>query len=115
VLRPNLVRLLLSVALERSDQDAATRDALRTIFERAHAAIVQGIDDSLGAPWADSSLIARMALSFVSHAVTHQLVDPRPDEAVRIFAELRTAIALMIGARIQQHLAAAPATGRNES
>ena len=115
VLRPNLVRLLLSVALERSDQNAATRDALRTIFERAHGAIVQGIDDSLGAPWADSSLIARTALAFVSHAVTHQLVDPRPGEAVRIFSELRTAIALMIGSRIQQHLAAAPATGRNES
>lgn len=115
VLRPNLVRLLLSVALERSDQDAATRDALRTIFERARAAIVQGIDDSLGAPWSESALIARTALAFVSHAVTHQLIDPRPGEALRIFAELRTAIVLMIGARLQEHLAAAPATGRSSS
>lgn len=115
VLRPNLVRLLLSVALERSDQDAATREALRTIFERARAAIVQGIDDSLGAPWSESALIARTALAFVSHAVTHQLVDPRPGEIDRIFTELRTAIVLMIGARLQETLAAAPATGRNES
>ena len=115
VLRPNLVRLLLSVALERSDQDAATREALRTIFERARAAIVQGIDDSLGAPRSESALIARTALAFVSHAVTHQLVDPRPGEVDQIFTELRTAIVLMIGARLQENLAAAPATGRNES
>ena len=115
VLRPNLVRLLLSVALERSDQDAATREALRTIFERARAAIVQGIDDSLGAPRSESALIARTALAFVSHAVTHQLVDPRPGEVDRIFTELRTAIVLMIGARLQEALVVAPATGRNES
>ncbi len=115
VLRPNLVRLLLSVALERSDQDVATRDALRTIFERAHAAIVQGIDDSLGAAWTESALIARMALAFVSHAVAQQLIDPRPDEVEKIFTELRTAILLMIGARLQQLLAVAPATGRNDS
>jgi TetR/AcrR family fatty acid metabolism transcriptional regulator len=108
VLRPNLVRLLLSVALERSDHDAATREALRAIFERARAAIVQGIDDSLGAPYAESALIARTALAFVSHAVAHRLVDPRPGEVERIFAELRTAIVLMIGARVQELVAAAP-------
>ena len=115
VLRPNLVRLLLSVALERSDQDAATRDALRTIFERAHAAIVQGIDDSLGAQWSESALIARTALAFLSHAATHQLIDPRPGQVEQIFTELRTAIVLMIGERLQEHLAAAPTTGRSSS
>lgn len=106
--RPHLVRLLLTVALERADQDPATRDALRTIFERAHAAIVQGIEDSLGAPWNESGLIARTALAFVSHAVAHQLVDPRPAEVERIFAELRTAVLLMIGARLREAQEAAP-------
>ncbi len=115
VLRPNLVRLLLAVALERSDQDAATRDVLRAIFERARAAIVQGIDDSLGAPYAESALIARTALAFVSHAVAHQLVDPRPGEVDRVFAELRTAIVLMIGARLQESLKAAPESERSSS
>ena len=109
VLRPNLVRLLLAVTLERSEQDAATRDALRAVFERARAAIVQGIDDSLGAPYPESALIARTALAFVSHAVAHQLVDPRPGEVDRVFSELRTAILLMIGARLQQ-LQIAPAS-----
>lgn len=107
--RPHLVRLLLAVALERSERDAATRDALRAIFERARAAIVQGIDDSLGMRWPESELVARTALAFVSHAVYHQLVDPRPGEVERIFAELRTAILLMIGARLRERLEAAPA------
>ena len=106
--RPHLVRLLLAVALERADQDPATREALRSIFARAHAAIVQGIEDSLGAPWDESGLIARTALAFVSHAVAHQLLDPRPAEIDAIFAELRTAVLLMIGARLRERLDAAP-------
>jgi len=106
--RPHLVRLLLAVALERADQDPATREALRSIFERAHAAIVQGIEDSLGEPWKESGLIARTALAFVSHAVAHQLLDPRPAELDAIFAELRTAVLLMIGARLRERFEAAP-------
>src|SRR5262245_46378110 len=78
--RPHLIRLLLAVAPERADQDPATRDALRAIFERAQRAIVSGIDDSLGEPWPESGLVARTALAFLSHAIAHQLVDPRPAE-----------------------------------
>jgi AcrR family transcriptional regulator len=106
--RPHLVRLLLAVALERADQDPATRDALRSIFERARAAIVQGFDDSLGGPWSESGLIASTALAFVSHAIAQQLVDPRPEEVERRFAELRTAIVLMIGARLHEVVRTAP-------
>jgi len=106
--RPHLVRLLLAVALERADHDPATREALRAIFDRAHAAIVKGLEDSLGGSWSESSMIARTALAFVSHAVAHQLIDPRPAEVEAIFAELRTAILLMIGARLRERLEAAP-------
>jgi AcrR family transcriptional regulator len=109
--RPHLVRLLLTVALERADQDPATRDALRSIFERAHAAIVEGIEDSLGSTYTESGLIARTALAYVSHAVAHQLVDPRPTEIETLFAELRTAMLLMIGARLRQYLDVAPQGG----
>lgn len=100
--RPHLVRLLLAVALERSDQDPATREALRSIFERARAAIIAGIDTSLGEPWPESGMIARTALAFVSHAVAQQLVDPRPSETEKLFADLRTALLLMIGARLRE-------------
>lgn len=106
--RPHLIRLLLAVALERADQDPATREALRAIFERAQAAIVQGIDDSLGAPWPESGLVARTALAFLAHAVAHQLVDPRRAELERVFDELRVALLLMIGARLRERLDGAP-------
>ncbi|RIK97213.1 MAG: hypothetical protein DCC71_21835 [Proteobacteria bacterium] len=107
--RPHMVRLLLTVALERSDHDPATRDALHAIFERARAAIVQGIDDSLGQPWPESELVARTALAFVSHAIVRQTIDPRPAEVGKLFDELRTALLLMIGARLRERLEAAPA------
>jgi AcrR family transcriptional regulator len=113
--RPHLIRLLLAVALERADQDPATRDALRAIFERARAAIVQGIDDSLGAPWPESGLVARTALAFLSHAIAHQLVDPRRAEVERIFDELRTALLLMIGARLRERAEAAPISGGDQA
>ncbi len=106
--RPHLVRLLLAVALERSDQDPATRAALRSIFERARVAIVSGLDASLGQRWPESALIARTALAFVSHAVAQQLVDPRPAETEKLFADLRTALLLMIGARPRERDADAP-------
>jgi AcrR family transcriptional regulator len=106
--RPHLVRLLLALALERSDQDPVTRAALRSIFERARTAIVSGIDTSLGQPWPESALIARTALAFVSHAVAQQLVDPRPAETRQHFADLRTALLLMIGARLREREVAAP-------
>jgi AcrR family transcriptional regulator len=106
--RPHLVRLLLAVALERADHDPATREALRAIFDRARAAIVSGLEDSLGSAWSESGMIARTALAFVSHAVAHQLIDPRPGEVEAIFVELRTAILLMIGARLRERLEAAP-------
>lgn len=106
--RPHLVRLLLAVALERSDQDPATREALRSIFERARTAIVSGIDASLGQPWPESGLIARTALAFVSHAIAQQLVDPRPAETEKLFAELHTALLLMVGARLRERSEVAP-------
>jgi len=115
VQRLNLVRLMLAVAIERSDQDPTKREALRAIFERAHAAIVRGIDDTLGTPSTESALAARTALAFVSHAVAHQLFDPRSGEVARVFTELRAALVLMIGPRAQSRAAAARAIGTTEA
>jgi AcrR family transcriptional regulator len=100
--RPHLVRLLVAMALERSEHDPGTRDALRAIFERARAAIVQGVEDSLGGPWQDSQVIARTALAFLGHAAAHGLLDPRPGQVERVFEDLRVALLLMVGARLRE-------------
>lgn len=98
--RPQLLRLLLGVALERGERDEHARGALRGIFERARAAIAQGVEDSIGAARAESELVARIALAFLDAAVAMRLVDPRPEEIDRIFADLRTTIVLVIAPRL---------------
>jgi AcrR family transcriptional regulator len=100
--RPHLVRLLVAMSLERSEHDPGTRDALRSIFERAHAAIVEGVEATLGERWPDSHAIARMAIAFLSHAAAQGLVDPRPERLEQIFADLRIAVMLMVGARLHE-------------
>jgi AcrR family transcriptional regulator len=115
VQRLNLVRLMLAIAIEHGDRASIPRDSLRAIFERAHTAIVRGIDDTLGRPVPESALAARTALAFVSHAVAHQLFDPRSGEVERVFVELRAALVLMIGPSALARADAARALGTTEA
>jgi AcrR family transcriptional regulator len=96
----HLLRLLLVVALERAEVDEDARDALRRIAEQAHAAIVQGVEDSTGASRPDAELIARTALAYVTLAATDQLV--APERLARLFDDLRTVLLLVIGARLRE-------------
>lgn len=106
--RSPLLRLLLAVALERAAVDDDARAALRTLTDRAREAIVQGVQDSTGAQLADAELIARTVLAYLNLAVCDQLV--APERVERVFADLRTAILLVIGARLNEWLASrAPA------
>jgi AcrR family transcriptional regulator len=98
--RSQLVRLLLAVAVERAEADPAARAALRSIGERAQAAIVQGVEDSTGAQRRDAELIARTALAYVHLAVVEQLV--RPERVDQVFADLRAALLLVIGTRLRE-------------
>jgi AcrR family transcriptional regulator len=98
--RPRLLRLLLAVALERGERDPDTRRALRGIFERAHAAIVQGVEDSIGAARPEAELVARVALAFLDAAIARRLVDSGAEEVDRIFADLRNTILCVIAARL---------------
>lgn len=104
--RSPLLRLLLAVALERAAVDEQARAALRRITERAHAAIAQGVQDSSGAQQADAELIARTVLAYLNLAVCDELV--APERLDRLFADLRTAILLVVGARLSQWLASRP-------
>jgi AcrR family transcriptional regulator len=100
--RPHLVRLLLAMSLERSEHDPGIREAVLSIFERAHASIAEGVEETLGGSWPDARAIARMAIAFLSHAATQGLVDPRPEPVEQIFADLRVAVLLMVGARLRE-------------
>lgn len=104
--RSPLLRLLLAVALERAAVDGEARAALRTLTDRARSAIAQGVQDSTGAQLADAELIARTVLAYLNLAVCDQLV--APERLERVFADLRTAILLVIGARLNEWLASRP-------
>jgi AcrR family transcriptional regulator len=101
--RSQLLRLLAAVALERAAVDDEARAALRRLSARAHDAIAQGVQDSTGAQRADAELIARTVLAYLNLAVFEQLVTP--ERVDRVFADLRTAILLVIGARLNEWLA----------
>jgi len=102
--RAPLLRLLLAVALERAAVDDDARAALRTLTDRARAAIAQGVEDSIGAQPRDAELIARTVLAYLNLAVCDELV--APERVDRVFADLRTAILLVIGARLNEWIAA---------
>lgn len=101
--RSQLLRLLAAVALERAAVDDDARAALRRLSTRALEAIAQGVQDSTGAQRADAELIARTVLAYLNLAVFEQLVTP--ERVDRVFADLRTAILLVIGARLNEWLA----------
>lgn len=111
--RSPLLRLLLAVVLERAAVDDDARAALRTLTDRARAAIAQGVQDSTGAALADAELIARTVLAYLNLAVCDQLV--AHERVERVFADLRTVLLLVIGARLREWQAARPPAPPGES
>jgi AcrR family transcriptional regulator len=94
--RGHLVRLCLSVVLERSQVSAEARDAMQRIFDRTRAAVVAGFEAALGAKLPDLDLIARLALAYLYEAAIRDVVDPEHAEHDRFFAHLRRLIVLDI-------------------
>ncbi len=107
--RPHMVRLLIAVALERSDHDAGhARRPARDLRARArrhregHRRLARRALARVRADRAHRAGLRRRTRSRTSS------IDPRPGEVERVFAELRTAILLMIGARLRERLDVAP-------
>jgi AcrR family transcriptional regulator len=92
--RGHLVRLMLSVSIERSHVSAETRAAMQRIFERTRVAVAQGFEQALGVQLPDVDLIARLTLAYLHEAAVRAQVDPRGVEHERFFAHLRRLIVL---------------------
>jgi AcrR family transcriptional regulator len=100
--KPHLLRLLLSVSLERSDVSPRTRRTLQGVFERAEAALVEGIEDALGREIPDLDLVAHTALALLQAALLRRLVDPDGADLERLLAELRRVILLSVASRLSE-------------
>jgi AcrR family transcriptional regulator len=100
--RPELLRLLLSVAYERTEVAPATRALLRGLFQRAERALVVGIEDALGTELPDLDLVAHTALALLHAASLRRLVDPEGTDLERLFADLRRTMVLLIASRLER-------------
>jgi AcrR family transcriptional regulator len=99
---PGLLRLLMVVLLEQGEASDSAREALVCVVERAQAALVQGLEDSLGS-LPDLDLVADTILSLLQGAVMRRILDPAAD-LERHFAEIRRTIALVLADRLPPQL-----------
>ena len=99
--RGHLVRLMLTVALERGTVSSESRAAMQRIFERTRAAVVFGFEQALGAKLPDLDLIARLALAYLDEAAVRGAIDPEGAEHERFFAHLRRLIVLDVEHQIR--------------
>jgi AcrR family transcriptional regulator len=94
----NLLRLILTVLLERADSDAEARSVLERIFGRARAAVATSIELAVG-PVKDAPLVAHVALALLEGAVIRALTEPRDSDLGEIMRISRRALGLLIGDR----------------
>jgi AcrR family transcriptional regulator len=107
--RPQILRLLIAVANERAEVAPETRERLRSVFRRAEAALVQGIEDALGRRLPDLDLVAHTTIGLVQAASFRFLLDPEETDLDRLFADLQRTFVLLVADR----LARAPRTGES--
>lgn len=99
--RPQLLRLLLALLLERSGDDDETRAALRAAFQRARSAVVDCIE--VTAPGLrDPDLVAHSILSLVQGALLLTLADPDAADLDRLFGELQRTVVLVVADRVRE-------------
>jgi len=99
--RPELLRLLLAVLLERADSDPALRTTLGGIFRRARESISQGITATLpGLP--DTDLVAHTLLSLLQGALLARVADPEQTDLDRLFADLKQTVILVVADRMRR-------------
>ncbi len=94
--RPALLRLLQSMLLERTGENAETREVLLRVFDRARAALTDGIAEVIGTRPEGLSTIAELALASLDGIfLQHQLRKDRA-ELDRLFAELERSIVYLV-------------------
>jgi AcrR family transcriptional regulator len=102
--RPEMMRLLLSVALERGEGSAETRAMLQRLFRQIRHAIVQGIEDATGLRLSEADWLAQLILSLQEGVMLRHLVDPGQTDLARLYEQMRETILLVIGHHIQRAL-----------
>jgi len=99
--KPHLLRLLLSILLERGDQSAETRTSILKVFRRSGQALMDGIEADIGHKVPRVEMVAHTILGLLQMALVRRLVDPDTDLDM-VFADLRRTIILIVADRINK-------------
>jgi TetR/AcrR family fatty acid metabolism transcriptional regulator len=97
--QPELLRLPIVAQLEQGDSLRA-RDAVRTIWQRAEWALIEGIEDTMGRSLPDVDLVAHTIFALLQGALLRQIVDPDEAQLDRVLGELQRTIVLLIADRL---------------
>jgi AcrR family transcriptional regulator len=100
--RGHLVRLYLSVAIERSQISPESRTAMQRIFDRTRGAVAIGFEQALGVKLPDIDLIARLSLAYLDEAAVRAAIDPEHADHDRFFAHLRRLIVLDVEHQVRE-------------
>jgi AcrR family transcriptional regulator len=98
----HIVRLLLSVSIERSQVSKETRAAMQRVFDRTRLAVAHGFEQALGVQLPDVDLIARLVLAYLWEASVRAQIDPQGVDHARFFAHLRRLIALDVDHQLER-------------
>ncbi|MDP6978195.1 MAG: TetR/AcrR family transcriptional regulator [Myxococcota bacterium] len=97
--KPHLLRLLLSVLLERGDRCEETRLSILKVFERSGEALMNGIQADMDQKLPRIEMVAHTILGLLQMALVRRLIDPDAD-LDRVFADLRRTIILIVADRV---------------
>src|SRR6185436_5352298 len=99
--RPELFRVLLVVLAERTQVDEEAREALRRFYKSAHAALLQGIQESVPGvlPSEELSVSCDLILAMIEGIFLRAQVCG-DDDIDRLFGAARSAILLLVKALI---------------
>jgi AcrR family transcriptional regulator len=100
--RGHMVRLMLSIAIERGQVSPESRASVKGVFERTRKAVEVGFEQALGVALPDVDLIARLVLAYLEEAAVRDIIDPEGAEHERFFAHLRRLIVLDVEYQLRQ-------------
>lgn len=99
--QPALMRMLISVQLERSRDSSEITDSLRLLMRRTRVSLVEGIEASVGAlPDADS--LAHTMIALLQGALLRLQLEPETTDADALFRDMRRTIELVLTDRVDQ-------------
>ncbi|MEM7137869.1 MAG: TetR/AcrR family transcriptional regulator [Myxococcota bacterium] len=100
--RPERLRLLLLITLERGQTSLEVRTAMARYQARAIQTIVSALEDTAGTEVEDLDTLAVTVVSILQNAMVRRVFDPDSELTNRMWDELARTVALGLGHRVRK-------------